>query len=124
MEMKKVLIVDDEKRIRKIYRDLLICENFEVSEASTVNEAKEILKHEDITLILLDIKMPEANGNVLFDIARLYHKKVKIIVTSVYSIDEQKRIIPDADHYYDKSQGTRALLYKIKEVFNDAEPQY
>ena len=116
--MRKVLIVDNEERIRKIYRNLLISENFETLEASNVNEANEILKQEDITLILLDIKMPKVNGSVLFETARSFHNKTKVIVTSVYSIDEQKCMIPNADAYYDKSQGTGVLLEQIRQVLN------
>lgn len=46
--MKKILIVDDEIRIRKIYCTLLISEGFEIFEAQNAKEAREILKKANI----------------------------------------------------------------------------
>ena len=114
--MKKVLIVDDEERIRKIYSNLLISENFEVFEASNANEANKVLGKEDIDLILLDIKMKEIDGTELYKVMHLFYWKTKVIVASVYSLYEQKQMIPDADGYYDKSQGTGILLELVNKI--------
>lgn len=67
-------------------------------------------------LILLDIKMPEVDGPALFEVIQLFHKKAKVIVTSVYPLDEQKRIIAEATDYYDKSQGLDKLIEKVKKT--------
>lgn len=117
--MKKILIIDDEERIRNIYRKLLIGEGYEVVEAPTASEANEILLREDINLILLDIKMPKVDGTIMYDVIKMFHKRSKVIVSSVYPLDEQRRIISAADDYYDKSQGAEALLAKIKRVLGN-----
>jgi len=114
--MKRILVVDDEEKIRDVYVSLLTEEGYEAIEISSAPRACEILKQEVIDLILLDIKMPEVDGSVLHEVVQLFHKGVKVIVASVYPVDEQKRIIKGAAGYYDKSQGINVLLSKIKKV--------
>ena len=117
--MKTILVVDDEARMRKIYSEFLTAEGFRVLEASHVVEADEILIKEPIDLVLLDLRMREINGNILYDVMQLFHKKTRVIVSSVYHLDKQKKIITEAADYYDKSQGIDVLLKKIREVFKD-----
>ncbi|MFA6218023.1 MAG: response regulator [Candidatus Omnitrophota bacterium] len=114
--MKKILVVDDEKNIRDMYASLLVSEGFKVIEASNASDTNEILKKENIDLVLLDIKMPDVDGQTLSEVIQLFHKKTKIIVSSVYHPEEQKRMISWAHDYYDKSQGIEVLLKKIKGV--------
>jgi DNA-binding response OmpR family regulator len=114
--MKKILLVDDEKRIRMIYRLLLTTEGFAVFESSNADEANEIVKHEHMDLVLLDLKMPEVGGDVLYEVLQCFHAHCKIIVSSVYPLEEQRRMIMAADEYFDKSQGLKVLLSKIRKV--------
>ncbi len=114
--MKKILVVDDEKNIRDMYTSLLVSEGFKVIEASNASETNEILKKEDIDLVLLDIKMPDVDGETLSEVIQMFHKNTKVIVSSVYHPEEQKRMISWAHDYYDKSQGIEVLLKKIKGV--------
>ncbi|MBN1227613.1 MAG: response regulator [Deltaproteobacteria bacterium] len=117
--MRKILIVDDEIRIRKMYNALLISEGFEAFEAQNAQEARKILKEADIDLILLDIKMDEVEGNELYEIIRLFHRQCKVIVTSVYPLNEQKKRIQGAADYYDKAQGIDILLAKVDKVLQN-----
>lgn len=117
--MKKILIIDDEERMRRIYARLLTLEGFNVIESPDAMDANELLKRERVDLVLLDIKMPEVDGSILYEAIRMFHKKIKVIVASVYPIDEQKRIIEGAADYYDKSQKIDLLLSKIKQVLDD-----
>jgi len=119
--MKKILIVDDEKKIRKIYNGLLTGEGFEVIERSNAMEASETLVREKVDLVLLDIKMPEVDGSILYEVMQLFHKRVKVIVTSVYPLDEQKHLIAGASDYYDKSQGIDMLISKINKVLENGQ---
>lgn len=118
-EMERILVVDDKKEIRRIYTTLLASEGFKVIAAASAHEANEVLKNEKIDLVLLDIKMPRVGGRTLYEVIQLFHKTCKVIVTSVYPLDEQKRVISGANDYYDKSQGTDILLGKIKEALGD-----
>src|SRR5262245_23551091 len=104
---KKILIVDDEERIRKIYTRLFQAIGsgiFEVLEAENAERATDYLIREKLDLILLDINMPEIDGARLCEIIKEYNPNLEIVVASVYPVEEQKRIIPFANAYYDKSE--------------------
>ncbi|MBU0634435.1 MAG: response regulator [Candidatus Omnitrophica bacterium] len=116
---KKVLIVDDDVAIRVRYVELLSRANFDCDTASSADEANEILKINGIDLVLLDIKMPSVEGSTLYETMQLFHNGVKVIVSSVYPIEEQKKMVQGAAAYYDKSEGITVLIDKIREVLND-----
>lgn len=117
--MKKILIVDDELRITRLYRDLLSDEGYKVNAANSASEAYGFIKNNPVDLVLLDINMPNAGGGELYEVLRLFKYSVKVIVTSVYTPYEQKKVIEGAADYYDKSEGLDLLLCKIKEAFKD-----
>ena len=63
MEKIKILVVDDESRMRKLVRDFLVREDYEVLEAGDGEAALDIFYQEkNIALIILDVMMPEMNG--------------------------------------------------------------
>ncbi|MCD8333067.1 MAG: response regulator, partial [Clostridiales bacterium] len=63
MEKLKILVVDDESRMRKLVRDFLVKKDFDVMEASNGEEALDIFYEEkNISLIILDVMMPKMNG--------------------------------------------------------------
>jgi DNA-binding NtrC family response regulator len=109
----RLLVIDDEDRIRDAYRRLFWHYGFEVLTASNATEANDLLVRNKFDIVLLDIKMAEVDGSVLFGIIRTFHSKVKVVVSSVYSVDEQKERIKDADAYFDKSDGKDVLLELI-----------
>ncbi len=113
----QILVVDDEEKIRETYRHLLLSESFEVLEAKNGEWVRlQLLQHNNIDLILLDIRMPVVNGQPLFDLIKVYSPNVKIIVMSAYSLEDQKEIIKEADDYFNKLEGVDELLSKIKSV--------
>jgi len=116
--MKTILVVDDEPRMRFVYVRLLALEGYRVLEAENCNVANEILKRDFVDLVLLDLRLPEVNGNILFDVMRLFHKQTKVIVSSVYHVEKQMKIIHGATDYFDKSQGIDVLLTKVKAVLD------
>ena len=63
MEKLKILVVDDESRMRKLVRDFLVRQDYEVLEAGDGEEALDIFYREkDIALLILDVMMPKMNG--------------------------------------------------------------
>ena len=63
MERLKILVVDDERRMRKLVRDFLVKKDFDVLEAGDGEEALDIFYEEkNIALIILDVMMPKMNG--------------------------------------------------------------
>lgn len=114
--MSSILIVDDEDKIRTVYKQMFERQGYEVYVAANAVQAKELLVKQLINLILLDINMGEVNGKELYELIRSFHTDAKVIVSSVYSIDDQKEMIPNAQDYFDKSEGLRALVTKVKSI--------
>ena len=62
MDKIKILVVDDESRMRKLVRDFLVREDYEVLEAGDGEAALDIFYQEkNIALIILDVMMPKMN---------------------------------------------------------------
>jgi DNA-binding response OmpR family regulator len=114
--MKRILIIDDERRIGRSYTVLLSEEGFDVKYASNAQEARDLLIGENFDLVLLDINMPEEDGKRIYEFVRKYDPCIKVIVSSVYPIEEQIEIILGASGYHNKSQGVDILVAKVKEV--------
>jgi len=114
--MKRILIIDDEQRIGQSYTRLLSEEGFEVKHVLNAQEATNLLICEHFDLVLLDINMPEVDGKVMYDVIREYDRNMKVIVSSVYPIEDQIQSILGASAYHNKSQGVDILVTKIKEV--------
>ena len=119
--MKRILIIDDERRIGQSYTVLLTEEGFEVKHASSAQEATNLLIREHFDLVLLDINMPGVDGKVMYEIVREYDRNMKVIVSSVYPIEEQVQSILGASAYHNKSQGVDILVAKIKEVLDSKD---
>lgn len=121
-----VLIVDDEKRIRSVFVKIIEREGFEAVEAESAAEAYEMMLKHPVDLILLDINMMNVDGTVLYEIAQMFCERSKIIVTSVYPLEDQKRLIKGAADYYDKSDSLQVLIGKVRRLMgknlNAAEP--
>lgn len=63
MDKMKILVVDDESRMRKLVNDFLTRKNYEVIEAADGEEAVDrFYEDKDIALIILDVMMPKMNG--------------------------------------------------------------
>ncbi len=117
--MQRILIIDDERRIGQSYTVLLSEEGFEVEYAPSAQEATKLLIREHFDLVLLDINMPEVDGKVMYEVIREYDRNMKVIVSSVYPIEEQVQSILGASAYHNKSQGVDILVAKIKEVLGN-----
>jgi CheY-like chemotaxis protein len=113
--MKKILLVDDDKKIRSIYRTALEMEGFEVVEVADWESATiALLKHPDTALTLLDINMPCMSGDIVYDVIRLYNPRIRVVMFSVCPVDEQKRLVQRADGYFDKADGVDSLIWKVR----------
>ena len=90
MEKFKILVVDDESRMRKLVKDFLVRSGFVVVEAGDGEEAIDLFfdeKNSDISLIILDVMMPKMNGwEVCKEIRRF--SKVPIIQGFDLGVDE------------------------------------
>ena len=114
-----ILIVDDEERIRRIYRAALELEGFRIEEAATILQARQMMLDASVELILLDIELPQLDGSVLYEISRAFHRDVKVIVVSVHPVHEQRKHISEAYAYHDKSSGLDSLIEKVRLAFGE-----
>ena len=118
--MGKILVVEDEEKIRTIYTTLLSDEGYEVLSTSNVPDAYDLLLKNEVDLIVLDIRMPRVEGTVLYEVLRRIRHKGTVLVASVYPLETQRRLIPDAAGYFDKSSGLDVLVRKIKSILTPA----
>ena len=83
MDALKILMVDDEARMRKLVKDFLTNKGFSVVEAGDGEEALEIFfAQKDIALILLDVMMPKMDGWEVLKTIRKYSKVPVIMLTA------------------------------------------
>jgi two-component system, NtrC family, nitrogen regulation response regulator NtrX len=80
--MPKVLIIDDEKSIRKTLREILEYENFKVDEASDGAEGASMAEKENYDIILCDIKMPKVDGMEALDRIQKSHPDTPVVMIS------------------------------------------
>jgi len=116
---KRILIIDDEDQIRRIYKKAFKAIGssiFEVMAASSQAEATNWVCRFPIDIIILDIKMPDIDGKYMFEVIREYNPDLKVVIASVYSVDYQKKLIPGASDYFDKSQGMIKLLEMVSRI--------
>ena len=90
MKQLKILVVDDEDRMRKLVRDFLVRKQYEVVEASNGEEAVDVfVESNDIDLIILDVMMPKMNGYELTKKIREI-TNIPIIILSAKTLDSEK----------------------------------
>ena len=115
MDRLKILVVDDESRMRKLVRDFLVREDYEVLEAGDGEEALDIFyKEKNIALIILDVMMPKING---WDVCREVREtsKVPIIMLTAKSdeSDELTGFELGVDEYISKPFSPKILTARV-----------
>ena len=91
MERLKILVVDDESRMRKLVKDFLAKSGYDVIEAGDGEAALDIFfKEKDIALIVLDVMMPKMDGWQVCREVRAYSKVPIIMLTA--RADEQDEL--------------------------------
>jgi DNA-binding response OmpR family regulator len=115
--MAKLLIVDDELKIREVVREYALLNNYEVAEASDGLEAIEKIKQEDFDCVILDIMMPNLDGfSACKKIKQL--KDVPIIMLSARQEEYDKLFGFEigVDDYVVKPFSPKELMARIKVV--------
>lgn len=80
--MSKILVIDDEKSIRKSLREILEYENFKVDEAGDGAEGSAMAEKEVYDIILCDIKMPKLDGIEVLEKIQKVHPDIPVIMIS------------------------------------------
>jgi DNA-binding NtrC family response regulator len=113
MSTKQMLVIDDEVKIREMYRQIFYTIGYDVVTVGNALDALNSLMRNKFDVVLLDINMPKVDGSILFEAMKVSHKNIKVVVSSVYSINEQHERIKDADGYFDKSDSNNVLVSLI-----------
>ncbi len=118
MERLKILVVDDESRMRKLVRDFLTKSNYEVIEAEDGARAVDIFfEQNDIALIILDVMMPNMDGWQVCREIREY-SKVPIIMLTAKS-DEQDELQGfglGVDEYISKPFSPKIMVARVEAI--------
>lgn len=118
MERIKVLVVDDESRMRKLVRDFLTHKNYAVVEAGDGEEALDMFyQDKEISLVILDVMMPKLDGwQVCKEIRQ--HSKVPIIMLTAKSHERDELLGYELgiDEYITKPFSPKVLVARVEAV--------
>lgn len=118
MDRLKILVVDDESRMRKLVRDFLVRSNYDVVEAADGAEAVDVFfAQKDIALIVLDVMMPKMDGWQVCREIRAY-SQVPIIMLTAKSDerDELQGFSLGVDEYISKPFSPKILVARIEAI--------
>ncbi|MCR5033256.1 MAG: response regulator transcription factor [Lachnospiraceae bacterium] len=119
MDRLKVLVVDDESRMRKLVKDFLVKDNFEVMEAADGQEAVDTFfdHQEEIALIILDVMMPRMDGWQVCREIRAYSKVPIIMLTAkADERDELQGFELGVDEYISKPFSPKILVARVAAI--------
>ena len=118
MDKLKILVVDDESRMRKLVKDFLVKRNFEVLEAENGADAIDVFFSEkDIALVILDVMMPKMDGWQVCREIRQY-SKVPIIMLTARG-DERDELLGfdlGVDEYISKPFSPKILVARVEAI--------
>ncbi len=118
MEKLKILVVDDEERMRRLISDSLKARDFLVCEAADGEQAIDVFfSSKDISLVILDVMMPKVDGwNVLKSIRE--HSRVPVIMLTARSeeTDELRGFEYGADEYISKPFSPKILVARVEAI--------
>lgn len=118
MEELKVLVVDDELRMRKLINDFLSAKGFQVIEAADGEEAVDkFCAEKDIALILLDVMMPKMNGwEVLKTIRKISRVPIIMLTARGEEQDELQGFMLGVDEYITKPFSPKILTARVDAI--------
>ncbi len=118
MEQKKILVVDDESRMRKLVHDFLVKKDYVVLEAENGEKAVDLFFEEkEIALIILDVMMPKMDGWQVCRTIRQY-SAVPIIMLTAKS-DERDELLGfelGVDEYISKPFSPKILVARVEAI--------
>lgn len=122
MDKLKILVVDDESRMRKLVSDFLVRNNFEVLEAENGEEAVDIFFNDkEIKLIILDVMMPKMDGWQVCREIRQFSKVPIIMLTA--KGDEKDELLGfelGVDEYISKPFSPKILVARVEAILRRA----
>ena len=118
MAVQKMLVVDDEARMRKLVSDFLVREGFEVIEAGDGEKAMDLFYgNKDIALVILDVMMPKMDGwQVLREMRESSQVPVIMLTARSDEKDELRGFELGVDEYVTKPFSPRTLVARVNAI--------
>lgn len=118
MDKLKILVVDDESRMRKLVKDFLVRKNYEVIEAENGEQAIDIFfSKKDIALIILDVMMPKMDGwQVCREIRQFSEVPIIMLTAKGSENDELMGFDLGVDEYVSKPFSPKILVARVEAV--------
>ena len=119
---RKILVVEDNDRNRRLMRILLKANGYEVIEATTGEEAMNYLKEQKPDLILMDIQLPNTDGLALTKEIKSAAdtKDIPVVAVTAYAMkgDRERILKAGCDAYISKPIDTRKLPLIVADIFS------
>ncbi len=114
----KILVIDDESRMRKLVKDFLTKKDYEVIEASNGEEAMEIFyEDKDIDLLILDIMMPKMDGwQVCREVRKISKVPIIMLTAKADERDELMGFELGVDEYITKPFSPKILVARVEAI--------
>ena len=118
----KILVVDDESRMRKLVKDFLVKHDFEVIEAANGEEAVDVFfRDKNISLILLDVMMPKMDGwQVCREIRAVSKVPIIMLTARGDERDELRGFDLGVDEYISKPFSPKILVARVEAILRRA----
>lgn len=118
MDRVKILVVDDESRMRKLVRDFLEREGFRVLEAGDGEEALELFyRDKDIALLILDVMMPKMDGwQVCREVRQTSKVPIIMLTARGEEQDELQGFELGVDEYISKPFSPKILVARVEAI--------
>ena len=124
MDGYKILVVDDEERMRKLVRDFLVRDKYVVLEAGDGEEALDLFyANKDVALVILDVMMPKLDGfAVCKEIRQSSDVPVIMLTAKAEEKDELHGFEYGADEYIAKPFSPKILVARVNALLRRANP--
>ena len=119
----KIILVEDELALRKVYQVILEKLGYQVLAAATPGEAIRMVKEHKggIDLLITDVVMPEMNGRVLTEKMTILYPDIKTLFMSGYTADviAHKEILDEGVNFIQKPFSKGDLAVKVREILDE-----
>lgn len=121
--MFNILIVDDDRNTRRLFKAVLEREHYQVMLAENGEQALEVMDREHIDLVILDIMMPEMDGYEFTKVLRETENILPIMMVSAKQLPQDKRkgFLVGTDDYMTKPVDEEEMLLRVKALLRRAK---
>jgi len=116
--MSRLLVVDDELHVRRLYQEVLSRDGHEVTAVATGEEAFSVLDEHPYDLVVLDIELENDSGLDILKQLKAVHPDLPVILNSAYTVYKADFHSWVADAYVLKSSDFKPLKEKISELMH------